>query len=1082
MASREPGNIGPTRRAVSPANPSVNPDAFGAGVGRALGNLTQTYQRAALLGVETESANASMQAAYKQRQDKLLKAQLEVKLLDLTNTLTLGMSEDLKNAEPGAPGFTNLTERKVTEGYDKFLQEVPEDLKPDFLARVAASKNAIVTSAFSAQVTQENAEFIRNVEKFQGIYIDQLKSGIFTSPDEIDAAAADALENLDKLFANSPLSKTETRDLKEQAVVAIKTGKLARLAIDEAMGTFSNGGEVPGRLQTEGRVVKSSSVVASGLPAYAVGLLDAIAGPESSGEYNVMWSPDARRYFEDFSQHPNDAAPIYDGPHAGEKSSAAGRYMMIKGTWDDAQAALGLQDFSPENQDRGAWYIAQRDFRARTGRDLNAVLASGDPSAILEAKRILEPTWTGLKNLSDQAFLDKVTGATGTPSSLIYDEEFSSIPYDQRIAVVLDAQKQAATVQQAVAAEAQAIKSSQLTALENAIAANNAGMADINSFDAQYGLDYDQRTKLEKILQERDAVTWNSAQYVNKLQQPGYSTYTEEDKKQAADFYASVGLDQHLANRNQEFVQGTLVPITAQTHYIPPNVAQSLQSQMGSADPQQAIFALDTLNQLRGTDASSFNKAFSEDTQMAVALFNAAKESIPQEQLLAYIRNQADPAMKPIIDRRKELIKEEVKLNPEDFQATGIIAAMDYEGAVSPEVGDALAAEAWPLYNYLYAGLGDHGKTMGAVAGILKTRYGDFSFNGRTDFMKYPPNLTAPPFDNSYDYIPEQLMETFKILPEDNVQLLSDPTTAAEFQAGREASYTLWRYDENGFPVAPLKHKDLTSFDPHTDSDIAEEIVRWFPEVTPKMTQDLVDQNVRKNEITELRREIAAGIFAPESDFLPPEQNVGENPKIIKKSQLEAQQQFGRKDIYNSPNFLSDVISRLTSIEKDPAAAELISSMKKFEARSQEEAVQKIEEFISIANTAISPKSTRVAVINRLNSLLEGLGVPVDANARRESLKRARLEFLMQELEKDRAVPFKAPAFFNSVISGLRASSESSNSKKLIADIAAFTPQSRQEAQEFLQDILDNRLDTVYPVFQRWEVIRRVKNLLKELN
>lgn len=973
MASREPGNIGPTRRAVSPANPSVNPDAFGAGVGRALGNLTQTYQRAALLGVEAESANASMQAAYKQRQDKLLKAQLEVKLLDLTNSLTMGMSEDLKNAEPGAPGFTNLTERKVTEGYDKFLQEVPEDLKPDFLARVANSKNAIITSAFSAQVSAENAEFINNVNKFTQIYTDKLKSGIYTSAEEVDAAAADALESMDKLFANSPLSKTETRDLMEQVSTAIKTGQFARLVLNEALGLSSNGGEVPGRLQTEGRVVKSSSVVASGLPAYAVGLLDAIAGPESSGEYNVMWSPQERRYFEDFSQHPNDAAPIYDGPHAGEKSSAAGRYMLIKGTWDDAQAALGLQDFSPENQDRGAWYIAQRDFRARTGRDLNTVLASGDPSAILEAKRILEPTWAGLKNLSDQEFLDKITGATGTPSSLIYDEEFSSIPYDQRIAIVLDAQKQAASVQQAAAAEAQAIKSSQLTALENAIAANNAGMADINSFDAQYGLDYDQRTKLEKILQERDTVTWNSAQYVNKLQQPGYSTYSEEDKKQAADFYASIGLDQHLANRNQEFVQGTLIPVTAQTHYIPPNVAQSLQSQMGSADPKQAIFALDTLNQLRGTDAVSFNKAFSEDTQMAVALFNAAKESIPQEQLLTYIRNQADPAMKPIIDRRKELIKEEVKLNPEDFQASGIISAMGYEGGVSPEVGDALAAEAWPLYNYLYAGLGDHGKTMEAVAGILKTRYGDFTFNGRTDFMKYPPALTAPPFEGSYDYIPQQLMETFKVAPEDNVQILSDPTTAAEFQAGKEASYTLWRYDENGFPVAPLKHKDLTSFDPRTDRDIAEEIVRWFPEVTPSMMQTSVEQNVRKNELRQLQIELLTFKKLDGSGFLTEDERIA---------------------------------------------------------------------------------------------------------------ARARIAELKGQISRKRENVFTDPTFFKPIISGLSAAGVSSgkDTQKLIEELKTFRPQTKEEAQAFIQDVLDNRLGTVYPVFQRWEVTRRLQNLLKELN
>ena len=149
------------------------------------------------------------------------------------------------------------------------------------------------------------------------------------------------------------------------------------------------------------------------MPAAARGLLDTIAGTESPG-YDVLYGGER---FSDYSRHPNVAKTILNGPNAGRTSTAAGRYQFLKGTWDEAAAALGLNDFSPANQDKAAWWLAQRDYRARTRRDLGADLASNDPAVRALIGPALSRTWTSLPGgieagTSQDRFLSRLATST----------------------------------------------------------------------------------------------------------------------------------------------------------------------------------------------------------------------------------------------------------------------------------------------------------------------------------------------------------------------------------------------------------------------------------------------------------------------------------------------------------------------------------------------------------------------------------------------------------------------------------------------------------------------------------------------
>lgn len=149
-------------------------------------------------------------------------------------------------------------------------------------------------------------------------------------------------------------------------------------------------------------------------------LLMAIRGSESSTDvsgYNMRYSPKGGATFADFSKHP----AIYENVPwrtDGKKSDAAGAYEFLSSTWKPLAAKFGLPDFSPASQDKGAWLLAQRDYAAKTGGDLQTALEQGNLSGVTNA---LSSTWTSLpsgseKNKATSGFFDKYFSFLKSPA------------------------------------------------------------------------------------------------------------------------------------------------------------------------------------------------------------------------------------------------------------------------------------------------------------------------------------------------------------------------------------------------------------------------------------------------------------------------------------------------------------------------------------------------------------------------------------------------------------------------------------------------------------------------------------------
>lgn len=170
--------------------------------------------------------------------------------------------------------------------------------------------------------------------------------------------------------------------------------------------------------------LEDTPVTTGELEPHQLAFLDTVASPESRGLYNIRYTPEGGAMFDLSEDHPR----IFEPTHGGKKSSAAGRYQFTATTWDDV---TGGADFTPRNQDLAAWDLAQRDYKLRTGRDLDTDLRKGGVTPTIT--RALSPTWAGLKGKADssarlyQQRLMAYSGGAGADELGSYSPAFAAI-------------------------------------------------------------------------------------------------------------------------------------------------------------------------------------------------------------------------------------------------------------------------------------------------------------------------------------------------------------------------------------------------------------------------------------------------------------------------------------------------------------------------------------------------------------------------------------------------------------------------------------------------------------------------------
>jgi hypothetical protein len=117
------------------------------------------------------------------------------------------------------------------------------------------------------------------------------------------------------------------------------------------------------------------------MPEHRHPLIKEIYQGEGGNRYNIRQG--GQETFDTSGPHPGPKPP------RGGESSAAGNGQFLYGTWNDV---TGGAPMDKGYQDAATWTLADRDYRKRTGRDLDTDLK--EKGMTPEIRSVLSPTWT----------------------------------------------------------------------------------------------------------------------------------------------------------------------------------------------------------------------------------------------------------------------------------------------------------------------------------------------------------------------------------------------------------------------------------------------------------------------------------------------------------------------------------------------------------------------------------------------------------------------------------------------------------------------------------------------------------------
>lgn len=460
-----------------------------------------------------------------------------------------------------------------------------------------------------------------------------------------------------------------------------------------------------------------------------------------------------------------------------EGAAELGEQLALQGVGSiDAWAALPTRA-------RAALIAVAADYNGLP--DSVAVAArSGDLESIAEAIRDL-PT-PGAKDMSD---LVKDARAT-----LDDDPRFANVAYEDRIALLADAEREVAAIRTEATRQQNAINDSKVNALHVALFDGEAGQMEIDQArEAGWLTDIQDIEKAQKLLEDRDEglVLAQQAQFKLAANQT-FDPNSDDDRKQLNAWVGKAGLEA-VERRDSEYFTQSLVPAVRRAQDIPTDVVGKLVGMMRNTDAIKARWALDALSQLRQASPAAFAHRLTEADEATVSFWNERKDMYTDEQLMSMVRGGLTPE-----DRRinAELRKEAKELfNKPDLGLSQVaLKTFDNWGLPATPMGtqSALLDDFRVLFEDEYAkSFGDLEGAKARASERLKKYWAVTDIGGKKSLMRDAPEVSGyMPVDGSFKWIEEQVQQELGIkLPLGfNLNLLEGAEQNAAWEAdGRRA-------------------------------------------------------------------------------------------------------------------------------------------------------------------------------------------------------------------------------------------------------------------------------------------------------
>ncbi|SOC92470.1 Muramidase (phage lambda lysozyme) [Rhizobium sp. AN5] len=811
----------------------ADPDAFGAGIGRGMRSVANGLEVAA------EGVNS-----VRQLEDRAVVTGAKTDWL---------MQKDSLLYDPES-GYANAQGKQAVDQYDTYKRRVGE-LKNDITSKLTPSQSKIFgqeIDAFEADAIRSGLE--KRSKEFKSFVLQEHSSAAETLIQQAiqeplnegrwEGLIGNGLHELEQSGQKQGWGEQRASQERRSYISTARTQSALQIALSDPIKAVEYATTHAAEIGPQNNLVlleklkpdlakavsadaihfnasnpASGQFAAQGMSRDTYALLSVIAGTESPG-YDVM---NGGQRIKDFAAHPGFIG-------AGGTTTASGRYQFVKGTWKMAAEALGLTDFSPANQDRAAAWLAAKDYRSRTGRDINADIAAGNYAAVNAG---LGSTWEGLAKLSDADFAKRMASArsaplkvsAGAPASTAVPKQ-SSQPAGLQFSPATT--KILAGLPQAYADEirASAVDSARVYAAHDAARQKATQTALTDSYKLRIA-NSDPTLSVADINDNTVIDDGDKAVLINAFNEKNKSAmetranvaafragklivdpYSEQGRKANDAVWSEIS---SVATPQQ--VEPLLLEQVRQTGAVPTSISNAMRSDLAGRSLDSTLSVLQLGSRIAQVDIGALTRS-PNGTGLAddVALYRHYTNDLglPPAVAAKRVLDKSDPekarqrsALMETKETKSAIEKQATEANVKSLYSAGMFSKNPALGTSKLQSAAIVSDYKETLAESMFDAGGDIEAGKKLAEDRFKRRYGtsDFAMGGPNVVTRLPPEKTYPADANgSYAYIREQLSADLKAdgVTHAEAFLVADSATETDVSAGNPPRYQVFFRDANG--------------------------------------------------------------------------------------------------------------------------------------------------------------------------------------------------------------------------------------------------------------------------------------------